>query len=387
MMRGGVLTELEQYNRGLKLKILSVSDIHLGHPTTPTEFIINNLNQYVFPADKETKDLDIIFIAGDVFDSLQDPMSTNSIYIRNWVAKLLYFCAENDIVLRVLKGTKFHDREQSYIFVEENINHSIGCDLKYIDTVSIEYNERFGIHVLYIPDEAHPTAAETWGVVEKLLQEHAIDKVDYAIMHGAFPHQLPDNIEEIKHILHDPEKYLTIVRHYIFIGHVHRHSIKDRIIAQGSTDRLCHGEEQPKGHVRVLKGKVKFIENKGAMRFITLEADDISIEDLLDKIRKLAPTDEPFHVRLRCSKDSVVFASFRRLTLTFPFIKFTFQTKNKTKKVSGVITKPDLKSLNTLTRDNLYSEIVKELKEHHPTQADSCSKIAEQLINVLNSKG
>lgn len=34
---------------GLRLNIASLSDIHFNHPNTPTEFIIRNINRYVFP--------------------------------------------------------------------------------------------------------------------------------------------------------------------------------------------------------------------------------------------------------------------------------------------------------------------------------------------------
>ena len=34
---------------GLRLSIASLSDIHFNHPNTPTEFIIRNINRYVFP--------------------------------------------------------------------------------------------------------------------------------------------------------------------------------------------------------------------------------------------------------------------------------------------------------------------------------------------------
>ena len=74
-----------------------------------------------------------------------------------------------------------------------------------------------------------------------------LTKVDYAVMHGQFDYQLPKHITGMPR--HDSQKYLDIVKHYIFIGHIHTHSVYDRIIAQGSFDRLTHGQEEPKGYV------------------------------------------------------------------------------------------------------------------------------------------
>src|ERR1700744_5997385 len=50
------------------LRIASFSDVHLGHPQTPTHLIVKNLRQYVFPNNDETAKLDLIIIGGDLFD-------------------------------------------------------------------------------------------------------------------------------------------------------------------------------------------------------------------------------------------------------------------------------------------------------------------------------
>lgn len=378
-----MITDLAQYNKGLNLNILAISDLHLGHSTTPTSYIIKNLYRYAFNESKENKELDIIFIAGDVFDSLQDNASENMIIIRKFVANLLYFCKKHDILLRVLKGTKLHDWDQSYIFKEENDNHDIGCDLLYVDKVYIEYIERFGINVLYVPDEAHPTAQETLALVEQLMFERNIKQLDYAIMHGAFPHQLPE-IDSIKHILHDTDKYLKLVTHYIFIGHVHKHSIHERIVAHGSFDRLCHGEEEPKGFIRVNKGKIKFIENENAMPFISLDVNQMHFDKVTEKINKLIKDERPMHVRLICSKDSPAFEMQRRLSLRYPFIKFTYKNSSKKQKPGVLIAKPELTAVKTLTRDNLEEEIIEELRLYYPEHLDSCSDIIKDLINVIS---
>ena len=53
-----------------KISYLVLSDIHLGHNINTTENIINNLQLYFKDNYKEFSKLDMICIAGDVFDKL-----------------------------------------------------------------------------------------------------------------------------------------------------------------------------------------------------------------------------------------------------------------------------------------------------------------------------
>jgi len=136
-----------------------------------------------------------------------------------------------DICLRVLEGTPSHDRRQSRQFKIVKALLGIEMDLKYVDTLSIEHNEKFDCTFLYLPDEWRGCNEQTKEEVKRLLVQHNLESVDFAFMHGSFPHQLPN----IKHIpVHDPEFYLSIVNKYIFIGHIHVMSQYERILAQGS---------------------------------------------------------------------------------------------------------------------------------------------------------
>lgn len=376
----------EQFLKGQKLNIAFISDIHLGHSRTPTEHIVRNLEN-AFPDNKETAKLDIIFINGDVFDSLQDFASTNALAIIRWIVKFLTMCAKLDIMVIVLEGTRLHDWKQSAIFVELNRINNIGCDLLYIDKIHVTYIKRFGIHVLFIPDESKPTAEETWQEVVRLMNELGIDKVDYACMHGAFPHQLPE-IEEIKHRLHDPVKYQSIVRHYISIGHIHQFSILDKIIAQGSFDRLVHGDEGAKGHVRILKGVPKFIENKGAMRYKTLDVSGRTADIVVNDVHNYLAADTTHcSIRLQCTKEDVAFGMYRRLTQLYPYVRFEYINSSKSKKNNtvNIVNKPKL-NLPKLTRENLKSEWLSEISARYPDRLASCEKIVESIIRDSSQK-
>lgn len=276
-----------------KLNMLSISDIHLGNNLVPAEFIIDNLNTLV-PDNKTMLDIDIIWLAGDIFDQILLFPDGEVGQIELWMTRLLRICKKWDVLLRVLEGTPSHDRKQSKHFIIINDCHDIGADVKYIDTLAIEYISRFDINVLYIPDEYHATTMQTWYEVKDLLAEHGLEKVDYAIMHGMFEHQIPKGLKLQSHIA---SNYLSIVNKYIFIGHVHLMSVFERILAQGSTDRLCHGEEEPKGIFRVTSyknnfdnDKIEFIINERAKIFKTISILNVAVEDVskaLDVVKDL----------------------------------------------------------------------------------------------------
>ena len=84
----------------MKLKIASLSDIHLGHSNTSTSSIIRNLDNN-FIAHPEFKDLDIIFIAGDLFDRLLAHDDPNRPEIYLWFVRLCEACAKHDIMVRI----------------------------------------------------------------------------------------------------------------------------------------------------------------------------------------------------------------------------------------------------------------------------------------------
>lgn len=267
------------------LRIGEMSDVHLGHPNTPTVKILANLRAE-FPDTPETGELDIIWIAGDLFDRLMNLPDPNVFEIKVWVVSFLRMCARRDIMVRVLEGTPSHDWKQSRLMDTMNQQAGIGADLAYVETLYIEHIEKFGINVLYVPDEWEPETDDTWVQVKHLLKEHQLDKVDFCVMHGAFDYQLPSHVSAPTH---NPERYLSITEHYVFIGHVHKHSKYKRILSAGSFDRLTHGEEEPKGHLRVVVRKdgddeITFRENKGAHIYKTIDCTGLEVDKALQKV-------------------------------------------------------------------------------------------------------
>lgn len=285
--------------KGSSIKGASISDIHLGHLKTPTSLIVSNLKT-AFADNAETASLDIIFLAGDIFDRMLQVPEQDAYISRAWVYSFLCVCEKHGIIVRVLEGTPRHDRRQSRMFDEVIALTGLKLDFKYVDVLQIEYIESLDVNVLYIPDEWRHDPNETFAEVQQALRDKMLEQVDFAIMHGCFEYQLPD-VESVRRSAHRTENYLPLVKHYIFIGHHHVFSQYEHIVAHGSFDRLCHGEEAPKGHIRFHiredSKSITFVENKGAMDYRTVPVHGLSYEDVLVKIRSLNLR-EGSHLRL-----------------------------------------------------------------------------------------
>lgn len=271
------------------INIASLSDIHLGHPRTPTDHIVRNL-MAAFPFTKETADLDVIFIAGDVFDRLLTVPDPAVYVIRAWIAALGELCARYDIVLRVLKGTPLHDRDQSKMFKEIFDLMKLDFDFKYVEHLQIEHIPRFDMTVLYIEDDRNYDPNDTWVEVKMLMANMGLEKVDFAVIHGHMEFHLPE-VSHAKSPPHLSENYRSIVRNLIFMGHIHTFSEVDRIVMHGSFDRLIHGEEEPKGHIRACvhsEGQytVTFVENKGALIYKRIDVCGLDAAAVQDKVRE-----------------------------------------------------------------------------------------------------
>lgn len=274
-----------------KLRIGETGDVHLGHHNTPTSHVLKALYK-AFPDNAETGELDMIIIAGDLYDRLIMHSEVVLIdQIRRWFFWFLSMCKRRDIVVRILEGTPSHDWKQSANVISENEIASIGADVKWIETLSIEYIERFGINILYVPDEWRVETDDVWKDVVQAMTEKGLEKVDFTVLHGAFNYQLPSHVPVPTHI---PERYMGITRYFVFGGHIHKRSQYGNILAAGSLERLSHGEEEDKGHYRVVVDRehgnheITFVVNQDAMLYKTLDLKGLELADCMDQIQALA---------------------------------------------------------------------------------------------------
>lgn len=367
-----------------KLKILVLSDIHLFHDKTPTAHIVNNLIN-TLPNNDSMSDVDMIIISGDLFDRAVSLPNINVWHAYRFVTHLVKLCEDRDIVLRVLEGTPSHDWMQSQMLTSIVKERESKCDAKHVSILSIEHIERFGLDVLYVPDEWGNGCASTFEEVKVLLAQRGLEKVDIAVMHGCFDYQFPINLVG-KPDTHKENDYLGITEHVVVIGHYHTSSQFERIYVPGSFDRLRHNEEEPKGHLVVElfkdnKPKVTFIENKNAMKYITLNVTGLTINEVLNEINNIvgANVKEQF-IRLRCDKEDAIYNGLTELKTLYPEVHFSI-TLNKTAKVKETIAETkDIVKPAAITLLNIESLLQERLLSKFPDKVVDCMNVLKEVI-------
>lgn len=348
------------------LNIGEASDLHLAEIHIPTDLMTRNLDQYM-TNESVLKDLDILIIAGDVFHRLLQNSDPLLDIIHSWITRLLFKCGTYDVLLLIVEGTPSHDWRQSRFFIEQAINAKIPVQVHYATTLSIQYIPRFDINVLYVPDKLPQGPAQTFLDVKAMMRERELDHVDYAIMHGAFEHQLPSIVKEPTHCAAD---YLSIVKYLIFIGHVHTPSCFERILAAGSFDRTGHGEEHPKGwyHAQVFDNgdfKVRHVENKGAMRFDTVSCHGLDARAAMALlVRKAKSLPKGSAIRVTADRHDLVWGDFKLIARMHPEHMWTDEIDKTKKQKSDTLNELfelDLSAFEPIVRETISAQIQNEL--------------------------
>lgn len=373
------------YTKTSNLRIREFSDSHLGHNKTPTSHIIKVFDTLI-PDNDNTGLIDIIIIAGDLFDRDLHLYQDEVFEIKNWMMRFLKMCKRRDIVVRVLEGTPRHDWRQSRWLLHLNEALEIGADIKYFDTVDIEHIPRFNIDVLYIPDEFKPTTLETQCIVNDLLINKGLDKVDFTVMHGAFPHQLP-RAAHARAQLHDPNYYLGITRYFIYVGHIHQYSQYERILSAGSTDRFCHNDEKPKGMIETVirlgcdLHDITFIENKQAKIFKTVNAVGLNENQCRELINKVIKKNgSAFHLRLEAMHNDAIHNVIDNYILKYPNVVIDFK-RVEDKKPEKISTLTELFQSISLSKDNINDLLLQRINEVSPNYTDDARKILEVIMD------
>lgn len=317
-----------------KFSYVSVSDIHLGHPRTHAQDTIASLNKYITNREYLAS-IDVLVIVGDLFDRGLRFNEDVIPYIERWVFKTLSDCAATNTMLWILEGTPSHDREQSEIFIRYNTMFNIGCQIRYIDKPTIFYEHRFGAHFLFIPDGEANTDL-TWEITNQLLAENGITQVDFGFIHGAFRYQLPEVANTPKHV---EERYLSIVRHIINTGHIHRASEFDRIRSNGSFDRVDHNYESPKGFWRVdydnHETTCTFVQNHDAKIYKTIDCRGLTVEEALTKVH-LTIADSPIedsYFRIWAKEDDAVLSHMGEIKRKYKLFNWSSPKQESVNKI------------------------------------------------------
>lgn len=372
-----------EISKSCKLSIAEFSDIHLGHKSTPTTLTVKCMRE-ALPDNAETAALDFIFLAGDVFDRLLNLPDEEAYTARAWVNNLLRLAKKYNIRLRVLEGTPSHDWRQSNMFEEVNRIADINADLRYVDTLSIVYEEDFDMYFLYVPDEWRPDPNTTWEEVQVLLKTHSLEQVDFCIMHGYFPHQLPAVLAAQAH---NQERYESITKHAIFIGHVHKFSQVGKIYSAGSTNRLTHGEEEPKGHIRYKlyedgSHEAKFVESKSAMIYKSIDCKGLASADLLERVKEeVEGLPKGSAVRLVATKADDASVSLKYFKELYRDFLWSVKITDTGSKVSEDLVLPKVeRRIVKVTKENLVHFMVERIKTKWPDHLERCQSALERIM-------
>lgn len=294
-------------------------------------------------------------------------------------------------MLVVLEGTPSHDREQSQNFGFLNDFYGIGCNLKYIKTLAIEYFPEWDVNVLFVPDELPGGPDRTLRDVKDMMRYKGLDKIDLAIMHGQFEFQLPGHVNAPKH---NSIAYLELVAGHISIGHDHteKHHESGRIHAQGSFDRLGHGYEAPKGHMRFLQQAdkswdISFVVNENAMQFITVDVHELTLEETYDVLEKrIASFTERSFIRVRARSDHPIFTNMDSLIRIGPLHHWS-KDAERTKVEDDIvpIAEDDTRFIPiSITRDNLVPLVLERIVHNGASGAimDAAEEILLELFPI-----
>src|SRR5690606_28572868 len=121
-----------------------------------------------------------------------------------------------------------------------------------------------------------------------------------------------------------------VVKRLISIGHVHDKSRYDRIIAQGSFDRLGHGYESPKGHYVIESigdtDTATFVENKDAKIYMTIDCRGLTLEEAMAKIDTYSHYPVDSYMRIRADSGDAILSALS--TIKQKYVGFNWTTKS-----------------------------------------------------------
>lgn len=303
--------------------IAFMTDPHFGNRRTPALGVLAGI-RHAFPDAPETGELDIIIIGGDFFDRLLYLNDQSVFYALMAIRHLVYICERWNVICHIVEGTNMHDRHQSEWF-----NHMLeildsSANVRYLDDLTIVHVESLDINILYLPDEYRPHAADTLAIVKRTIASAGLEVVDVAVVHGGFVGQLPVTLPS----LHDPVEWSKLVRYRVFSGHIHKRWEHLMIDCAGSFTRNTHGEEEPKGWLKVRCNRERviskqFIENPYARIYKTIDIEGLSIEEIQDLFTEHAEYPTGSAIRLAYGPGDPIAPIREVLELTYPNYVFS----------------------------------------------------------------
>lgn len=314
------------------MKLLHITDIHLGYPPVDPVVSYHNLSRTVLPLIDDS--ISAVVITGDYLHSLLHLENRATKIAYHFMDKVKELCRPHAIPILLLMGTSEHDRRQLSNFIDD-YDH-----IHYFDSMDIVKIPNIG-YVGTIPDDLpYPDAQKVF--IKRVSDETPNNTVDLLLLHGFLREEIPPNVPIDPYNVFDIPT-LAKVTPLILKGHVHTPRVYRKpitVVNGGSFELMRHGEEGRRGiHVITKTGndiKVQFVENIGTYVYTSIVIEDTEtdpyqyvkgrVEDIVRSCNEHTP--EPLNIRLVCStliRDKLPLDSL----VVSKRIKYTFKSTNK----------------------------------------------------------
>ena len=270
------------------MKLVNISDIHIGKKD---DMKLKEELEIFFDYLKDTEDIDMITISGDLFDRVLTANEYGTTLALEFIQRLIDLYIP-EIAIRIIKGTRSHDFNQLDIL--KVFKEKAGSHFKIIEKNEVEVFN--GYKILYLPEE-YPTDYDDF-YKENLLGVE--DKVyDFIIGHGmidfiAFTGYEDDSENRVHGTpTHKADDLIRVTKGPIIFGHIHeKQEYKDKIYYTGSYSRYSFDTPSEKGFMVFdiddddpSKFKMTFIENTKAPTYAVLDIDKLNLEGVDDHVK------------------------------------------------------------------------------------------------------
>lgn len=270
------------------MRLVNISDIHIGKKD---DMKLKEELEIFFDYLKDTEDIDMITISGDLFDRVLTANEYGTTLALEFIQRLIDLYIP-EIAIRIIKGTRSHDFNQLDIL--KVFKEKAGSHFKIIEKNEVEVFN--GYKILYLPEE-YPTDYDDF-YKENLLGVE--DKVyDFIIGHGmidfiAFTGYEDDSENRVHGTpTHKADDLIRVTKGPIIFGHIHeKQEYKNKIYYTGSYSRYSFDTPSEKGFMVFdiddddpSKFKMTFIENTKAPTYAVLDIDKLNLEGVDDHVK------------------------------------------------------------------------------------------------------
>lgn len=393
------------------VNIVTLPDLHLGHPKVGTVSVHRHLIKYMYP---ELKNCDLLVIGGDFFHDLIGLNSAAGYHAISIIDDLINMAFQYHFYIRIVRGTFTHDRMQNKAFIRVNRHDTedFGFDndsewipfsreqfdgkpvIAFFNTVSVE-TDLLGMNLLYIPDDL--PYENVMDHIHDVMEASHVKKVDLVISHGYFKHLLPLGIPRVPKNTLDWKEFEPFVKGCVLNGHVHIPSVYEKVVSGGSFERMCHGEEEDKGFFTVVydrdsgKTQFSFHRNPEALLFRTIrlnKSPEKNIDRFKAKLKEIISENKsnaPLHLRIAIDDQILKQSLIAYARATYPDAKLDI-TSIKIKELTTSSTLEDSLDMTVLdlpivTEENLPDLLLKHAEDNgeHGITRDEIQEILKEV--------